>query len=152
MWFKYHKMYSLVYCTRRKCSFCSTVSLGWQKVPLPLWQQFHQLAMSNVKNGCSINQSIFQRAIGDVLQYFSTNPFAFSFNISAIFHVCIRRGTIITLLQFFSSFVYRFLQDFNKDVDFIFQMSDAYFSFRSSVYLSNKLLSNFFLCNAIRIN
>ena len=53
----------------------------------------------------------------------------------------------------FSSFVYRFLQYFNKVVDYyFFQMSDAYFSCRPSVYLSNKLLSNFFLCNAIRIN
>ena len=57
----------------------------------------------------------------------------------------------------FSSFVYRFLQDFNKVVDYSMyyyfcRMSDAYFSCPPSVYLSNKLLSNFFLCNAIRIN
>ena len=33
------------------------------------------------------------------------------------FQICIWRGTIITLLQFFS-FVYRFLQDVNKVVDY----------------------------------
>ena len=49
----------------------------------------------------------------------------------------------------FSSFVYRFLQDFNKVVDYSMyyyfcQMSDVDFSCRPSVYLSNKLLSNFF--------
>ena len=33
------------------------------------------------------------------------------------FHICIWRGTIITLLHFFS-FVYRFLKDVNKVVDY----------------------------------
>ena len=40
-----------------------------------------------------------------------------------------------------------------KVVDcYFFQMSDSYVSCRPSVFLSNKLLSSFFLCNAIRIN
>ena len=36
------------------------------------------------------------------------------------FHVCLWRGTVITLLQFFFSFVNRFLQDFNKVVDYYY--------------------------------